>query len=37
MLDIDLNQNSVLQLFSYSDFGSTKGCGCYFQGKRAFL
>ncbi|VDI11053.1 Hypothetical predicted protein, partial [Mytilus galloprovincialis] len=37
MLDIDWTSNSVLQLFTDSAGGSTKGCGCYFQGKWAFL
>ncbi|VDI77784.1 Hypothetical predicted protein [Mytilus galloprovincialis] len=31
MLDIDWTSNSVLQLFTDSAGGSTKGCGCYFQ------
>jgi hypothetical protein len=37
MLDIDWSWSSVLELFTDSAGGSTKGCGSYFQGKWAFL
>lgn len=37
MLDIDWSSSSVLELFTDSAGGSTKGCGSYFQGKWAFL
>ena len=37
MSDIDWSSSSVLELFTDSAGGSTKGCGSYFQGKWTFL
>jgi hypothetical protein len=37
MLDIDWSSSSVLESFTDSAAGSTKGCGSYYQGIWAFL